>query len=119
MQDGKRQHHNLDPSTGQPADSGLIAVTIVSESGLLSDGLSTACFVLGKEKGEKLLETYGAEGVFIDQNKKVTVTKGLKDKFTILNKEYKQQRKSKQMGLSPGYLERNFMIPAYHEVLSL
>ena len=46
--------------------------------------------ILCKEKGEKLLETYGAEGVFIDQNKKVTVTKGLKDKFTILNKEYKQ-----------------------------
>lgn len=90
MQDGKRYHHILDPSTGYPADSGLISVTIVSDSGLLSDGLSTACFVLGKKKGEKLLETYGAEGVFIDQNKKVTVTKGLKDKFTILNKEYKQ-----------------------------
>lgn len=90
MQDEKRYHHILDPSTGYPADSGLISVTIVSDSGLLSDGLSTACFVLGKEKGEKLLETYGAEGVFIDQNKKVTVTKGLKDKFTILNKEYKQ-----------------------------
>ena len=90
MQDGKRYQHILDPSTGYPADSGLISVTIVSDSGLLSDGLSTACFVLGKEKGEKLLETYGAEGVFIDQNKKVTVTKGLKDKFTILNKEYKQ-----------------------------
>ena len=75
MQDGKRYHHILDPSTGYPADSGLISVTIVSDSGLLSDGLSTACFVLGKEKGEKLLETYGAEGVFIDQNKKVTVTK--------------------------------------------
>lgn len=90
MQDGKRYHHILDPSTGYPADSGLISVTIVSDSGLLSDGLSTACFVLGKEKGQNLLETYGAEGIFIDQNKKVTVTKGLKDKFTILNEEYKQ-----------------------------
>lgn len=90
MQDGKRYHHILDPSTGYPADSGLISVTIVSDSGLLSDGLSTACFVLGKEKGQKLLETCGAEGIFIDQNKKVTVTKGLKDKFTILNEEYKQ-----------------------------
>ena len=90
MQDGKRYHHILDPSTGYPADSGLISVTIVSDSGLLSDGLSTACFVLGKEKGQKLLETCGAEGIFIDQNKKVTVTKGLKDKFTILNEEYSE-----------------------------
>lgn len=85
---GKRYHHILDPSTGYPAESSLISVTVVSDNGLLSDGLSTACFVLGKEKGERLLETYGAEGVFIDQNKKVTVTKGLKDKFTILNEEY-------------------------------
>ena len=90
MQDGKRYHHILDPSTGYPAESGLISVTVVSESGLLSDGLSTACFVLGKEKGQKLLETYGAEGVFIDQNKKVTVTKGLQGKFTILNDKYKE-----------------------------
>ena len=88
MQNGKRYHHILDPSTGYPAESSLISVTVVSDNGLLSDGLSTACFVLGKEKGERLLETYGAEGVFIDQNKKVTVTKGLKDKFTILNEEY-------------------------------
>lgn len=90
MQDGKRYHHILDPSTGYPAESGLISVTVVSDSGLLSDGLSTACFVLGKEKGEKLLESYGAEGIFIDQNKKVTVTKGLRDKFTILNDKYKE-----------------------------
>ena len=88
MQNGKRYHHILDPSTGYPAESSLISVTVVSDNGLLSDGLSTACFVLGKEKGERLLETCGAEGVFIDQNKKVTVTKGLKDKFTILNEEY-------------------------------
>ena len=90
MQNGKRYHHILDPATGYPAESGLISVTVVSDNGLLSDGLSTACFVLGKEKGQKLLETYGAEGIFIDQNKKVTVTKGLKDKFTILNEEYSE-----------------------------
>ena len=90
MQDGKRYHHILDPSTGYPAESGLISVTVVSDSGLLSDGLSTACFVLGKEKGEKLLESYGAEGIFIDQNKKVTVTKGLQNKFKILNDKYKE-----------------------------
>ena len=89
MENGKRYHHILDPHTGYPAESGLISVTVVCENGLLSDGLSTACFVLGKERGLKLLEEYGAEGVIIDKDKKVTVTDGLQKQLTILNDSYK------------------------------
>ena len=85
---GKRYHHILDPRTGYPAQSGLMSVTVVSENGLLSDGLSTACFVLGKEKGLKLLEKYEAEGIFIDTDKNVTVTEGIRDCFEICNDDY-------------------------------
>lgn len=95
-QDGKRYHHILDPSTGYPSESGLSSVTIICPNegewkqyaGLLSDGLSTACFVLGEEKGMELLEKYGMEGIFIDQNKNVSVTEGIADQFEILNEEY-------------------------------
>ena len=61
------------------------------DAGLLSDGLCTACFVLGREKGMKLLEQYGMEGVFIDKDKNVSVTDGIADSFEILNKEYQIQ----------------------------
>ena len=88
-EDGVRYHHILDPHTGYPADSGLISVTVVCQDGLLSDGLSTACFVLGAGKGKELLDRYGAEGIFIDENKKITVTDGIRDRFTILNNDYK------------------------------
>lgn len=71
-QDGKRYHHILDARTGYPADSGLISVTIVSDSGLLSDALSTACFILGKEEGTALAEKYGAKAVFVDSEKNIT-----------------------------------------------
>ena len=50
--------------------------------GALSDGLATACFVLGLEDGQKLLESYGAEGIFIGDDGKLTVTEGLKGRFT-------------------------------------
>lgn len=65
--DGVRYHHILDPSTGYPAESGLRSVTILSESGLLSDALSTACFVLGQERGTKLAEKYGAGILTVDE----------------------------------------------------
>lgn len=86
-QDGVRYHHILNPSTGYPAESGLISVTVVTDNGLLSDGLSTACFVLGLDKGMELIETYQAEAVFIDENYNVYISEGLKDKFQITEEE--------------------------------
>lgn len=87
-EDGKRYHHILDPATGYPADSGLISTTIVAKNGALSDGLSTACFVLGKEGAMKLLEEYDAEGIFVDKDKNVYLTKGLREKFELLAEGY-------------------------------
>lgn len=86
--DGKTYHHILDPNTGYPADSGLISVTVVCDSGILSDALSTAVFILGREKGMTLLSEYSAEGILVDENKNVFCTSGLSDKFELTNSDY-------------------------------
>lgn len=70
--DGERYHHIFDARTGYPASSGLISVTVVAESGFLSDALSTACFILGEEKGKALLEKYNASGVFVSEDMNIT-----------------------------------------------
>lgn len=59
----------------------LTSVTIVCDQGYLADGLSTACFVLGMDAAKPLLERYGAEAVFVDEDKNVYVTSGLMDKL--------------------------------------
>lgn len=82
-QDGKRYHHIIDPATGYPAESGLISVTIISDNGLLSDAMSTACFVMGLEDGMAYAEEKGVEGVFVTEKKQVYVTPGLKKQFRL------------------------------------
>ncbi len=88
---GKIYHHIFDPSTGYPADSGLISVTVISADGCVSDALSTACFVLGIEKSLPLLEKYNAEAVFITNNNEIisTLSDGDNAKLTISNNNYK------------------------------
>lgn len=72
-QDGVRYHHILDANTGYPASSGLISVTVVCDSGLLSDALSTACFILGEEESKALLQKYNASAIFVFENMEISV----------------------------------------------
>ena len=88
IEDGIRYHHILDPKTGYPVKNGLTSVTIVCDQGYLADGLSTACFVLGMDAAKPLLEKYGAEAVFVDEDKNVYVTSGLMDKFELMKDGY-------------------------------
>lgn len=81
-------HHLLDPATGYPEHNGLVSVTVVADGGALSDGLSTACFILGKEKSAALLSRYKAGAILIDQDNHVYVTDNLKGKFEIINRKY-------------------------------
>ncbi len=94
--DGVRYHHIIDPRTGYPADSGLIGTTIISELSIDADALSTATFVLGLEKGMELIEKLeGVEAVFITNEKKIYITKGLSNAFEFEdeNNEYEYVEK--------------------------
>lgn len=88
IEDGVRYHHIMDPSTGYPAKSGVTGVTVVCDTGLEADALSTACFVLGVEKGAQLLKTYGVDGLFVDEEHHVYLTEGMKERFSLLADSY-------------------------------
>ncbi len=81
--DGVRYHHIIDPKTLRPAESDLISVTVICGNGLLSDGLSTACFILGEERAVKLLRKYEAEGVFVRRDGSVISTPGIEKQVVL------------------------------------
>lgn len=73
---GRLYHHLIDPKTGLPA-KGLKSVTVVTtKSNAFADALSTGLFVLGKEKGLKVVQKLkGVEAIFVDDKGKVTIAK--------------------------------------------
>lgn len=87
-QDGKRYHHILNATTGYPATSEFKSVTVVCESGLISDALSTVCYIAGYRKSVEILKKFDAEAVFIFNNNAVRVTDGLSGKFTVTDDSY-------------------------------
>ena len=64
--DGKRFHHVIDPATGR-SPSSVQSVTILAEDGLTTEALSKTVFVLGVEKGLRLIESQrGVDAVVVD-----------------------------------------------------
>jgi len=73
--DGVRYHHILEPATGWPVQNSLASVTILGDSSAMGDGLSTAAFVLGEEKGLALIESMkDTEAIFILKDRTVITT---------------------------------------------
>jgi len=57
IRDGILYHHILNPKTGEPARL-CQSVTVIGPTGMLSDALATAIFVMGPEKGLEMVETF-------------------------------------------------------------
>ena len=82
--DGVRYHHILDPKTGYPARAGLRSVTLIGQSALELDALSTVVFVRGAEEGLPLLRQAGVDAVLVTDKLDVFCTEGLKKSFELL-----------------------------------
>jgi thiamine biosynthesis lipoprotein len=86
IKDGVRYHHILDPTTGYPAKRSR-SVTVMAKDALTADAWDTALFIIGYEKGMKLVEKMAdLEAVFVDGNNEVHVSSGLKQKLKIQKK---------------------------------
>ena len=95
-ENGNTYHHIIDPSTGYPADSGLLSVTVVAEAngpdfsgpgnGTMCDAFSTALFVMGEERALEFWQTggYDFDLVLVTADGRVIITDGLSDRFEVV-----------------------------------
>lgn len=87
--DGKRYCHMIDPKTGYPVDNDMSSVSVVSDSGVESDCLSTALYVMGQKKALEYQKSHPEiDLVILTKNKEVIVTDGIKEKFQLNDKTY-------------------------------
>ena len=79
---GKTYCHIIDPSTGYPADNGLVSVSVICSDGTFSDALSTALFVMGKERAIEFYKTHvGFDVILVEADGSITISEGIENTF--------------------------------------
>jgi thiamine biosynthesis lipoprotein len=80
---GKRYHHIFNPKDSFPIES-CQSVTIVTKDCITADGLATAVFVLGAEKGYSLCQKLeGVDCLIVDKERKIIFSPGMKDRISF------------------------------------
>lgn len=78
IRDNIRYHHIFNPADGTPA-SGVTSVTIAANTAMEADALATAVFVLGAEKGLRLIESLeNTEAMIVSEDGSTRFSKGFK-----------------------------------------
>ena len=83
MKNNKLYHHILNPRTGYPAKTDIASITIVNESSLLCDGLSTPLLIIGAYDASQFMKQNNIEGIIITNDNKIIVSKNLLSKFSL------------------------------------
>lgn len=83
-EDGRTYGHIIDPSTGYPAESGLISAVVISEEGKLCNALSTALFVMGLDQAtDYWRQNGGFDMLLITGDGEIYLTEGIRDSFSL------------------------------------
>ena len=70
------RHHLIDPATGEPSTSDLVAVTVIAGAGWTAEVLAKAALLRGTGRWTDVLPV-GVEGLAVDGAGEVLVTPGL------------------------------------------
>jgi len=82
IMNGRRFHHLISPKTGYPSEE-CRSVSIIATEGAFADAFATGIFILGPEKGVKILEEIGLEGIIIDRKGGLHTTPKIKERLEL------------------------------------
>ncbi len=85
LKDGRRYHHIIDPRTGYPATASR-SVTVWAKDAFTADAIDDAVFILGPEKGLRLVESIADCGaVIVGADNTVWISSRLKPILEVLH----------------------------------
>lgn len=75
QKNGTIYHHIFDTTTGYPVSNDLLGVTIISDSSMQGDALSTYCYILGLDQGLAYIRSLeNVEAVFVTRDYEVVTS---------------------------------------------
>jgi thiamine biosynthesis lipoprotein len=87
---GKRYHHILSTADGFPVENGLLSVTVIAETSIDADALSTTVFAMGYEKGKALVESLDeVYAVFVFDDRSIRLSRGALDNFSLSDEDFR------------------------------
>lgn len=64
-------HDTIDPRTGRPSSSDVVAVTVVADTAAFAEALATAVVVAGVEEGLAMVDGWGAAALVVDSRRRL------------------------------------------------
>jgi len=92
--EGKKYNHTINPRTGFPIDSNITGVSVLCKESFLADALTTMIYVLGAKETIEIINKYYKNEIseigiiILEDNKKIKITKSLKDRFFVTQKGF-------------------------------
>ncbi len=86
---GKKWSHIFDLTTGYPCDTDLASVTVIGQSGIETDFLSTCIFIGGSKGLDRWLSNEDIEVIAIDENGVVYCSDSIKGRISISDDKFR------------------------------
>jgi len=88
-EDGVRYHHILSTDNGYPVNNEILGISILSETAIDGDALSTVVYTMGLEAGMDFIESLeGIEAIFVSRDSKIYVSTGAEKVFDHRNQAF-------------------------------